>query len=170
MTSTWRPCVYGSSSLSWPCTLDCPTHAACTLLGMLKGGCTLDGIVEGQPFPCHQLQRDKPSLTGGQHVPRVWTSLPGKGRDRESQIHRAGRKSKQTKWEGNRASWQTGNILSNRFNTTSLAHCHRHFFQWLPVSYGPERLPSPTTLPQAYIAMAPKTAPAASVQFLWTPA
>lgn len=170
MTSTWNPCLYGSSSLPWPRTLDCPTHAVCTLLQMLKGGCPLDGIAEGQTFPCCQLQRDKPSLTGGQHVPGVWTSLLGRERDRDSQIHPAGRKSKQTKWERNRASWQTANILSNRFNTTSLACCHRHFFQWLPVSHGPECLPSPTTLPHAYMATALKTAPAASVQFLWTSA
>lgn len=149
MTSTWSLCLYGFPSLPWQHALDCSTHAVCTLLQMLKGGCTWDGIAEGQQFPCHQLQRDKPPLTCGQRVPRVWTSLPGKGRGRESQIHSAERKSKQTKWEGNRATWQTANILSDRFNTTSLAHCHRHFFQWLLVSYGPECLPSPTTLPHA---------------------
>lgn len=65
MTSTWRPRLYGSSFLPWPCTLDCSTHAECTLLQMLKHGCTWDGTAEGQKFPCHQLQRDKASLTCG---------------------------------------------------------------------------------------------------------
>lgn len=70
-------------------------HLIAPFAADLTGGSTLGGIAEGQKFPYCQLQRDKPSLTCGQHVPREWASLLGKGRDRESQIHPARGESKQ---------------------------------------------------------------------------
>lgn len=91
-------------------------------------------------------------------------------RDREIQIHPARRKSKQTKVKKERR--KQGILASCKHLIYRVQHHQSGTLPqtFLPVAHGVmwPKVPSPTTLPHACIAMALKKAPAASVQFLWT--
>ena len=88
------------------------------------------------------------------------------GRVRSSQ--QRGKENKQSEREtGYLGKLQTSYLTGSQGqNTTSLAHCPTHFFQLLPVSYGPECLPSSIALPLVNFSIAINKAPTAFVQFL----
>lgn len=171
MASTWRPCPYGSSSLPWPRTFDCSTHAVCALLQTLAGGCTWDGTAEGQQSPCRQLQQGR-ATSNSQPVCAKNTDLAAEEGRRQGGSYPASREERKTKWEGGKVPWEIATSYltgSQGHNTTSLAHCPRHFFQLLLVSYGPECLPS-AALPLVSFSIAINKASTAFVQFFWTAA